>query len=133
VRKWGRWRRSPTARIVRVTRRDDERLLRVDLREGNRFRGGARSLVIELHTNQWNAVLVDGDDRRIVSVLRTRDAGVRILRAGEVYHPPSPTAAWPPSPAAVTSCAPSGSTASRRSRRPSGGWRCCAPSPARLP
>ncbi|HEU0053011.1 MAG TPA: NFACT RNA binding domain-containing protein [Longimicrobium sp.] len=81
---------EPTARIVRVHAPADERLLRVDLREGNRFRGGARSLVVELHTNQWNAVFVDADDRRIVSVLRAREAGARLLRTGEVYLPPEP-------------------------------------------
>jgi len=82
--------RAPDARIARVHAPDDERLLRIDLHEGNRFRGGTRALVIELHTNQWNALLVDAADRRIVSLLRTRDAGRRVLRAGEVYHPPEP-------------------------------------------
>jgi predicted ribosome quality control (RQC) complex YloA/Tae2 family protein len=82
--------RAPDARIGRVFAPDDERLLRIDLHEGNRFRGGARALVIELHTNQWNALLVDSTDRRIVSLLRTRDAGRRVLRSGEVYHPPEP-------------------------------------------
>ena len=82
--------RTPDARIVRVAAPDDERLLRIDLHEGNRFRGGTRSLVIELHTNQWNALLVDAADRRIVSLLRTREAGGRVLRTGEVYHPPEP-------------------------------------------
>ena len=82
--------RAPEARIVRVAAPDDERMLRIDLHEGNRFRGGTRALVIELHTNQWNALLVDVADRRIVSLLRTRDAGGRVLRTGEVYHPPAP-------------------------------------------
>ncbi|HEX6751621.1 MAG TPA: NFACT RNA binding domain-containing protein [Longimicrobium sp.] len=82
--------RTPDARIVRVSAPDDERLLRIDLHEGNRFRGGTRALVIELHTNQWNALLVDAADRRIVSLLRTREAGGRVLRTGEVYHPPEP-------------------------------------------
>jgi predicted ribosome quality control (RQC) complex YloA/Tae2 family protein len=82
--------RLPDARIVRVHAPEDERLLRIDLHEGNRFRGGTRSLVVELHTNQWNALLVDGGDRRIVSVLRTREAGGRVLRTGEVYRPPEP-------------------------------------------
>ena len=82
--------RTPDARIVRVAAPEDERLLRIDLHEGNRFRGGTRALVIELHTNQWNALLVDTADRRIVSVLRTREAGGRVLRTGEVYRPPEP-------------------------------------------
>lgn len=82
--------RAPDARIGRVHAPDDERLLRIDLHEGNRFRGGTRALVIELHTNQWNALLVDAADRRIVSVLRAREAGGRVLRSGEVYHAPEP-------------------------------------------
>ncbi|MFL5541902.1 MAG: NFACT RNA binding domain-containing protein [Longimicrobiaceae bacterium] len=82
--------RTPDARIGRVHAPDDERLLRIDLHEGNRFRGGTRALVVELHTNQWNALLVDATDRRIVSVLRAREAGGRVLRSGEVYHPPEP-------------------------------------------
>ncbi|HSU14438.1 NFACT family protein [Longimicrobium sp.] len=82
--------RLPDARIVRVAAPDDERMLRIDLHEGNRFRGGTRALVVELHTNQWNALLVDSADRRIVSLLRTREAGGRTLRTGEVYHPPEP-------------------------------------------
>lgn len=83
---------APEARIVRVAAAPDERLLRIELQEGNRFRGGARSLFFELHTNQWNALLVDGADRRIVSVLRAREAGGRRLHAGEEYAPPAPQA-----------------------------------------
>jgi predicted ribosome quality control (RQC) complex YloA/Tae2 family protein len=79
-----------SARLVRVSAPADERLLRIDLHEGGRFRGGRRSLVIELHTNQWNALLVDAEDRRIVSALRARDAGGRALRPGAVYRPPDP-------------------------------------------
>jgi predicted ribosome quality control (RQC) complex YloA/Tae2 family protein len=81
---------APDARIARVAAAPDERLLRIDLQEGNRFRGGARSLLFELHTNQWNALLVDGADRRIVSVLRAREAGGRRLYAGETYEAPHP-------------------------------------------
>ena len=79
-----------SARILRVSAPPDERLLRIDLHDGTRFRGGRRSLVVELHTNQWNALLVDADSRRIVSVLRARDAGGRTLRPGAVYRPPAP-------------------------------------------
>lgn len=82
--------RAPDARIGRVHAPDDERLLRIDLLEGNRFRGGARALVVELHTNQWNALLVDAADRRIVSALRSREAGGRSLHPGEVYRAPEP-------------------------------------------
>ncbi|HST58465.1 MAG TPA: NFACT RNA binding domain-containing protein [Longimicrobium sp.] len=79
-----------SARIARVSASADERMLRIDLHEGGRFRGGRRSLVIELHTNQWNVLLVDAEDRRIVSALRSRDAGGRSLRPGAVYRPPDP-------------------------------------------
>ncbi|HVG45587.1 MAG TPA: NFACT family protein, partial [Longimicrobium sp.] len=82
--------RAPEARIGRVHAPDDERLLRIDLHEGNRFRGGTRALVVELHTNQWNALLVDAADRRIVSALRSREAGGRLLHPGEVYRAPEP-------------------------------------------
>jgi predicted ribosome quality control (RQC) complex YloA/Tae2 family protein len=79
-----------SARVLRVSAPADERLLRIDVHEGGRFRGGKRALVIELHTNQWNALLVDGEDRRIVSALRARDAGGRTLRPGAFYQPPAP-------------------------------------------
>jgi predicted ribosome quality control (RQC) complex YloA/Tae2 family protein len=79
-----------SARVLRVGAPADERLLRIDLQEGNRFRGGKRSLVVELHTNQWNVLLVDSEDRRIVSALRARDAGGRSLKPGAFYHPPAP-------------------------------------------
>jgi predicted ribosome quality control (RQC) complex YloA/Tae2 family protein len=86
----GREDEDRSARVTRVVTPPDERLLRIDLHEGGRFRGARRTLVIELHTNQWNALLVDAEDRRIVSVLRARDAGGRALRPGEVYRPPEP-------------------------------------------
>jgi predicted ribosome quality control (RQC) complex YloA/Tae2 family protein len=79
---------APTARIARVHAPADERLLRIDLKEGNRFKGGSRTLVVELHTNQWNALLVDSADGRIVSVMRSREAGSRVLHSGTVYAPP---------------------------------------------
>lgn len=79
-----------SARVVRVSAPADERLLRIDLHEGGRFRGGKRSLVVELHTNQWNVLLIDTEDRRIVSALRARDAGGRSLKPGAFYQPPAP-------------------------------------------
>lgn len=78
----------PEARIAGVSAPPDERLLRIELREGNRFRGGSRVLVVELHTNQWNALLVDRGTGRIVSALRAREAGERPLKAGALYAPP---------------------------------------------
>lgn len=79
-----------SARVLRVSAPVDERLLRIDLHEGGRFRGGKRSLVVELHTNQWNVLLIDSEDRRIVSALRSRDAGGRTLKPGAFYQPPAP-------------------------------------------
>jgi predicted ribosome quality control (RQC) complex YloA/Tae2 family protein len=79
-----------SARVLRVSAPADERLLRIDLHEGGRFRGGKRSLVVELHTNQWNVLLIDSEDRRIVSALRARDAGGRRLKPGAFYQPPAP-------------------------------------------
>jgi predicted ribosome quality control (RQC) complex YloA/Tae2 family protein len=79
-----------SARVLRVSAPADERLLRIDLHEGGRFRGGKRSLVVELHTNQWNVLLIDSEDRRIVSALRARDAGGRSLKPGAFYQPPAP-------------------------------------------
>jgi predicted ribosome quality control (RQC) complex YloA/Tae2 family protein len=81
---------EPSARVVRVAAPADERLLRIELLEGSRFRGARRSLVFELHTNQWNALVVDGVSGRIVSVLRAREAGGRSLVAGAEYAAPSP-------------------------------------------
>jgi hypothetical protein len=88
--------RPAGALVLRVAAPADERLLRIDLQEGNRFRGVRRTLVVELHTNQWNALLVDGDDGRIVSVLHARDAGARTLRPGAPYAPPPPSRREPP-------------------------------------
>src|SRR5687767_4931696 len=78
-----------SAQVVRVTAPVDERLLRIDLQQGGRFQGARRSLILELHTNQWNALVVDADDQRIVSLLRVREAGGRVLRSGAPYQPPA--------------------------------------------
>lgn len=66
----------------------DERLLEIRLRVGDRFRIADRRLVVELHTNQWNALLVADEDGRVVSALRSRTAGQRVLRPGYPYEPP---------------------------------------------
>lgn len=78
------------ARVGRVSWFADERMLRVDLVEGNRFRGAHRSLVFELQTNQWNALVVDGESGRVVSALRAREAGGRSLVPGAEYRAPAP-------------------------------------------
>jgi len=68
----------------------DERLLVVRLRAEYSFRTSERRLVVELHTNQWNALLVADEDDRILSALRARSAGERSLRPGQPYRPPPP-------------------------------------------
>lgn len=66
----------------------DERRISIGLAAPERFGGSDRRLVIELHTNQWNALLVAADDDRIISVLRARTAGERELRPGAAYTAP---------------------------------------------
>jgi predicted ribosome quality control (RQC) complex YloA/Tae2 family protein len=73
-----------------VTAPPDERLLVIHLRSTDRFRAQVRRLVVELHTNQWNALVVADEDERILSLLWSRSAGGRALRSGAVYHPPPP-------------------------------------------
>lgn len=69
----------------------DERLLSLRIRSTDRFRAESRRLIVELHTNQWNSLLVADDDDRILSVLWSRSAGGRSLRTGSVYSPPPPS------------------------------------------
>jgi predicted ribosome quality control (RQC) complex YloA/Tae2 family protein len=70
-----------------VSASPDERIVRIELEAGGRFRSARRALVLELHTNQWNALLVDAEER-VLSVLRARRAGARVLQAGSSYVPP---------------------------------------------
>jgi predicted ribosome quality control (RQC) complex YloA/Tae2 family protein len=65
----------------------DERILHFRLRESSRFRSQTRVLVIELQTNQWNAI-VNGVDGRIISVLNARRSGTRYLHPGAPYLSP---------------------------------------------
>ncbi|MDP2470245.1 MAG: NFACT RNA binding domain-containing protein [Candidatus Palauibacterales bacterium] len=76
----------------------DERLLVFELSGGLRdvrpdlppvFR-----LFVELHTNQWNAVLARGSDDRIEAVLWPRSAGGRSLRTGARYVRPVGARRW---------------------------------------
>jgi hypothetical protein len=80
----------------------DERLLVFDLAGGLRdarpdlppvFR-----LFVELHTNQWNAVLARGADHRIEAVLWPRAAGGRSLHAGAAYVRPEGARTWAEAP-----------------------------------
>jgi predicted ribosome quality control (RQC) complex YloA/Tae2 family protein len=68
----------------------DERLIVIHMRTTDRFRVGERKLVLELQTNQWNAALVNAQDDRLLTVLRSRAAGDRVLRPGQPYVPPAP-------------------------------------------
>ncbi|CAN5836664.1 NFACT RNA binding domain-containing protein [soil metagenome] len=68
----------------------DERLIVIHLRTADRFRVGERKLLLELQTNQWNVALVNAQDDRLLTVLRARTAGDRVLRPGQPYAPPAP-------------------------------------------
>jgi predicted ribosome quality control (RQC) complex YloA/Tae2 family protein len=78
---------TPT-RIERVHSPADERVIIIDLDAGDAPTSAARRIVIELVTNQWNAIAV-GADQRITAVLRERTTHGRTLRAGAVYEPPT--------------------------------------------
>ncbi len=76
------------ARCLGVSAPDDERILHLDLEITAGFRSGRRTIVVELATNQWNVLVVDGADR-ILSVLRRRAAGQRVLVPGARYSAPA--------------------------------------------
>lgn len=69
----------------------DERRIEVHLNAADRFRVEPRRLVVELHSNQWNALLVSGADERILSAAWSRAAGERSLRPGTRYAAPTST------------------------------------------
>ncbi|CAN5736566.1 NFACT RNA binding domain-containing protein [soil metagenome] len=75
------------ARILQVSAPPDERVLQFVLDTGAAPAGHAHRIIIELITNQWNAVAV-GADGRIVAVLRERQTKDRTLRAGIPYALP---------------------------------------------
>jgi predicted ribosome quality control (RQC) complex YloA/Tae2 family protein len=83
----GRLQLAVSATILSVTAPADERVLAIELDASDAPAGTARRIVIELITNQWNAVAVGLDDR-IVAVLRERRTRDRELRAGIAYAPP---------------------------------------------
>ncbi len=81
----------PLAGIARdVAAPPDERAI---LMEITRLRGRTRRtrLVLELSPGRWNAILTEGADDRIRSVLRPRSSGERELLPGAVYAPPRPS------------------------------------------
>jgi len=77
---------------------EDERLLVLELAGGQRSAQSevppVHRLFVELHTNQWNAVLTHGVDDRIDAVLWSRSAGGRSLRPGALYSKPEGARAW---------------------------------------
>lgn len=75
-------------RLTSVTAPEDERLLYFRFESGNRFRPLRRTIVTELHTNQWNAILIEPEGDRVLAALRTRAAGQRKILVGEPYRPP---------------------------------------------
>lgn len=79
---------TPT-RIARIHAPPDERLIMLELTTLDAPAGAARRIIIELVTNQWNAIAVGADDR-ITAVLRERRQ--RGLRAGAAYEPPAQSA-----------------------------------------
>ena len=82
------------AAIKRISAPPDERLLQLELEAGDAAPGATRCIVIELVTNQWNAIAVGADDV-IVAVLRERRTRDRGLRAGVRYElPPARPRAW---------------------------------------
>ncbi|MBI4544796.1 MAG: DUF814 domain-containing protein [Gemmatimonadetes bacterium] len=76
--------------VASVAAPADERLLYIAFGSRATRRVQPARLVLELLDNQWNALVLDAGDR-ILSVLRPRQAGGRVLRAGAVYLPPPPT------------------------------------------
>lgn len=82
---------APLAGIVRaVSAPADERAILLDV---TRLRGRTRRtrLVLELSPGRWNAILTEGADDRIRSVLRPRSSGERELLPGAVYELPRPS------------------------------------------
>ena len=77
--------------ISRVHAPPDERIILIDLDAGDAPPGAARRIVIELVTNQWNALAL-GADHRITGILRERETRGRVLRAGAPYELPARSA-----------------------------------------
>lgn len=81
----------PLAGIVRdVSAPADERAILVEI---TRLRGRTRRtrLVLELSPGRWNAILTEGADDRIRSVLRPRRSGERELLPSAAYELPRPS------------------------------------------
>lgn len=74
-------------RIASVTAPLDERIVEITLQAPHVDDAGARSVVIELVTNRWNAFAL-GTDRRVLAILRSGAAAARSHAPGDVYQPP---------------------------------------------
>jgi len=78
------------AHVARVESPPDERIVRIVLTPGD---AGARTLVVELMGNQWNALLVEASgtgDPGVIRHVLVRREGARPQRVGEPYRPPEP-------------------------------------------
>lgn len=82
--------RPLAAEVTRITSRPDERILEIHLQ---RPRGRARfhRVMVELMTNQWNALLLEGSQGWIRHLLWTRHLEERNLVVGRPYLPPAPS------------------------------------------
>ncbi|MGD2123540.1 MAG: NFACT RNA binding domain-containing protein [Gemmatimonadota bacterium] len=82
--------RPLAADLLKVEALPDERLLRFKLRK---LRGRVRSvqIVVELMTNQWNALLVEDSEEWIRHVLWRRRSENRDLSPGQSYRAPDPS------------------------------------------
>lgn len=79
---------SLAAKCTSVEVPPDERYFSISLTVTDRFDIQTKQLFVELHTNQWNVLVVESGEGRILSALRARNAGRRTLRPGAVYEPP---------------------------------------------
>lgn len=82
---------SASTTITGVHAPPDERIILIDLDAPDAPAGAARRIVIELVTNQWNALALGAEDR-ITGVLRERETRGRVLRAGSIYELPERSA-----------------------------------------
>ena len=72
-------------RVVTVSAMEDERILVLELAGGAR-ENATFHVVVELLTNQWNAIALDHAGR-VLRVLKLRESG-RTFRRGQYYEPP---------------------------------------------
>ncbi len=82
--------RPLSAQVLDVISPPDERILEVRLQRA-RGRRKILRLVVELMTNQWNALLLEGEEGWIRHGLWTRRLEERTLAVGQRYTPPSPS------------------------------------------